>query len=327
MLLDPGFPDPRAAEPHGLLAVGGDYRADILLEAYERGIFPWPSEELPFAWFSPDPRMVLLPEDLRVSRSLRRTIRQRAFELRFDTAFADVARKCARAPRPGQEGTWIRPELREGFEELHRLGHAHSLEAWRDGRLVGGLYGLAIGSAFCGESMFFEEPDASKVAFVGLVSTLHAWGFDLIDCQVHTPHLERFGAVEWPRDLFLDALAEARTRRIRPGSWAGSTVRTTPPRVSDAEIARRRRNVGRRREAERLDRERPATPAWDVAAANADSFPPADDVDPDEALLAWLARMRRMLASAPLLGSVTEERDEAGGVRAPYRDDPGRKPI
>lgn len=230
MFLDPGFPDPRQADDHGLLAVGGDFEPDFLLAAYRRGIFPWPSEELPYAWFSPDPRLVLVPSELQVSRSLRKEVRRERFELRFDTAFEEVVRRCAESPRPGQEGTWIQPALRRGFEKLHDLGYAHSLEAWRRGELVGGLYGLALGSMFCGESMFYLEPNASKVAFVGLVRTLDAWGFDLVDCQVHTPHLERFGAEEWPRDLFLDVLDECLLVPGRPGSWRYETVRLDPVR-------------------------------------------------------------------------------------------------
>ena len=201
-----GFPDPRQAEDHGLVAIGGDYRPEMLITAYAHGIFPWPTEGFAHAWFSPNPRMVLVPEELHVSRSLAKTLRQGRFRVTFDTAFEQVMHGCAAAPRPGQGGTWISEELMAGFAELHELGFAHSVESWRGDRLVGGVYGLALGGVFCGESMFHTERDASKVAFATLVERLRAWGFRMIDCQVHTGHLERLGAREWPRDHFLDEL-------------------------------------------------------------------------------------------------------------------------
>jgi leucyl/phenylalanyl-tRNA--protein transferase len=214
------FPSPEDAEPSGLVAVGGDLEPERLLLAYSLGIFPWPLVAKPLLWFSPDPRMVLEPRALHVPRSLRKRLRRRSFEVRLDTSFADVVRRCGRIPRRHDASTWITPELAEAYARLYALGFAHSAEAWHDGRLVGGLYGVSLGGAFFGESMFAERSDASKVAFVTLVRQLEAWGFDLIDCQVHTEHLARFGAVEWPRRRFLGALAGSLARPSRRGRWA-----------------------------------------------------------------------------------------------------------
>lgn len=213
------FPDPGESLPSGLLAVGGDLSCERLLLAYSQGIFPWYCEDQPILWHSPDPRMLLLPSALRVSRSLARTLRQGRYQVRLDSAFAEVVHACAEVPRPGQPGTWITPEMQRAYVVLHERGYAHSAEAWEQGRLVGGLYGVSLGGAFFGESMFAERPDASKVAFVTLVRQLARWGFDLIDCQVHTPHLERFGAEPWPRPRFLAALAQSLERPTRVGSW------------------------------------------------------------------------------------------------------------
>jgi len=214
------FPPPEAAEPDGILAVGGDLRPERLLLAYSQGIFPWYDEKLPIIWHSPDPRMVLMAEDLHVPHSLRKAMRRRPYELALDTAFAKVIRACAQVPRPGQDGTWITDDMIEAYEELHRQGYAHSVEAWEDGELVGGLYGVSLGHCFFGESMFSLRSDASKIAFVSLVEQLERWRIDLIDCQVHTEHLERFGAVEWPRARFLDRLAERLEHETRQGRWA-----------------------------------------------------------------------------------------------------------
>jgi len=213
------FPRPELAEPSGLLAVGGDLRPERLVLAYACGVFPWYSEGSPILWHSPDPRMALRAADLDVSRSLARTIRRGAYEVRLDTAFREVIEACARAPRPGQEGTWITGEMVEAYVDLHHHGVAHSAEAWKDGELCGGLYGVSLGGAFFGESMFAARPDASKVAFVALVRALAAWGIDLVDCQVRTAHLARFGAAEWPRARFLGALGEALQRPTRFGPW------------------------------------------------------------------------------------------------------------
>lgn len=214
------FPDPRRAPAHGLVATGGNYHPAILLQAYRQGIFPWPSEEADHAWFSPDPRMVLEPANLQVSRSLRKTMRQGRFRVTFDEAFDRVIAACADAPRPGQGGTWISPELRAGFRALHRQGFAHSVEVWAGEELAGGLYGISLGSVFCGESMFHHRRDASKVAFVRLVRALEAWDFRLLDCQLHTPHLARFGARTWRRERFLDVLDQAVRQPTRRGSWS-----------------------------------------------------------------------------------------------------------
>jgi leucyl/phenylalanyl-tRNA---protein transferase len=213
------FPPAQDAEPDGLLAVGGDLRPERLVAAYANGIFPWPHEGFPMLWFSPDPRMVLSIDRLQVARSLRQKLSRGVYEVRLDTAFAEVVDRCARVRRRGQRGTWITPELAEAFQELHRLGYAHSAEAWQDGRLVGGLYGISLGGAFFGESMFADAPDSSKVAFVTLVKQLEHWGFDFVDAQVHTPHLERFGAVEIPRDEYLAALRQTLTKPTRRGPW------------------------------------------------------------------------------------------------------------
>jgi leucyl/phenylalanyl-tRNA--protein transferase len=213
------FPDPRESHPSGLLAVGGDLSCERLLLAYSRGIFPWYSEGQPILWHSPDPRTVLLPGALHVSKSLERVLKRADYEVRLDTAFADVVRSCAEVPRPGQPGTWITPEMHDAYVALHERGYAHSAEAWRGGRLAGGLYGVSLGGAFFGESMFAKEADASKVAFATLVRQLARWSFDLVDCQVHTDHLARFGAVPWPRSRFLDALASSLGRETRCGAW------------------------------------------------------------------------------------------------------------
>lgn len=202
------FPDPAAAPPEGLLAVGGDLSPARLVAAYMRGIFPWYDRGTPILWWSPDPRCALLPGNLHVSSSLARRIRSDAFEISFDKAFALVIRRCAATPRPGQRGTWLVPAMISAYEALHRLGIAHSAEAWQGGRLVGGVYGVALGGVFYGESMFHLVPDASKVAFTWLAAWLREAGCTLIDCQQTTPHMVRFGAAELPRPEFLARLAE-----------------------------------------------------------------------------------------------------------------------
>ena len=220
------FPRPELADPNGLLAVGGDLRPERLVLAYAMGIFPWYSEDTPILWHSPDPRMVLRAGDLVVGRSLAKTLRRGAYEVRLDTAFRAVMESCARVPRHDQDGTWIMPEMIDAYEELHRRGLAHSAEAWMDGELAGGLYGVSLGGAFFGESMFAKEPDASKVAFVTLVRAMAGWGIDLVDCQVRTAHLARFGAVDWPRPRFLAALEKALEKPTRYGPWR---LATAPP--------------------------------------------------------------------------------------------------
>ena len=202
------FPPVTAAleDPDGLLCAGGDLSPARLLAAYRRGIFPWYAEGQPILWWSPDPRMVLLPAELRVSRSLRKSLRNRGFRITFDTAFDAVVSQCADCGTRAFEGTWISPEMHRAYVELHRLGHAHSVEVWRDDRLVGGLYGLELGRVFFGESMFSVETDASKVALVHAVGALCDRGVVLIDCQVASRHLFTLGARLMPRAEFVGRL-------------------------------------------------------------------------------------------------------------------------
>jgi leucyl/phenylalanyl-tRNA--protein transferase len=213
-------------EPNGLLAVGGSLAPSTLLDAYSRGIFPWFSEDEPVMWWSPDPRMVLRPAELHVSRSLTKRLRRHDYAVRADTAFAAVVRACAQ-PRPGQSGTWITRRMIDAYSRLHEIGHAHSIETWIDGTLVGGLYGVAIGRAFFGESMFTRVTDASKIAFVHLVRQLDAWGVGLIDCQMRTPHLASLGAYEISRAEFARELE----RLVRADG--GPPVGRWPPEMVD----------------------------------------------------------------------------------------------
>lgn len=205
-------------EPNGLLAAGADLSVGRLLQAYEHGIFPWSSEGQPLLWWSPDPRMVLVPSELRISRSLRKRLARRDYEVRADTAFEEVMRACA-APRPGQDGTWITDEMIAAYVRLHRAGHAHSIETWIGGQLAGGLYGVALGRMFYGESMFTRAPDASKIALAHLVRQLERWDCGLIDCQMATAHLARFGAREIPRAEFMRRLAKLVNYPARAGKW------------------------------------------------------------------------------------------------------------
>lgn len=218
----PAFPEPSEADPDGLLAVGGDLSEQRLVAAYAAGIFPWYGEGEPILWWSPDPRLVLYPRDLRVSRSLRRRLRKGRHELRFDTAFERVVERCARVERKGQSGTWITPDMELAYVRLHRSGWAHSVETWSEGRLVGGLYGISLGAAFFGESMFADEPDASKLALVGLVQLAERWELSLIDCQVATAHLVRCGATLIPRERFLAELARCLEAPTRRGPWTAA---------------------------------------------------------------------------------------------------------
>lgn len=213
------FPHPDESEPDGLLAVGGDLSPERLLLAYSAGIFPWYGEGLPILWHSPDPRTVLRPGDLHVPKSLRKVLRRGDYTVKLDTDFVSVIERCAHVRRPDTDGTWITDDMRAAYVRMFELGFAHSAESWYEGRLVGGLYGVSLGSAFFGESMFAERADASKVAFVRLAEQLARWDFELIDCQVHTEHLERFGAEPWPRQRFLKALARALERATRSGPW------------------------------------------------------------------------------------------------------------
>jgi leucyl/phenylalanyl-tRNA---protein transferase len=206
---DPFPPVSKALKaPNGLLCAGGDLSPERILDAYSHGIFPWFSEGDPILWWSPDPRMVLFPGELKVSRSLRKAVARGAYETRVDTAFRDVMEACAE-PRDGQGGTWIVPEMVEAYTRLHELGFVHSVESWLDGELAGGLYGMALGKVFFGESMFARAPDASKVALVKLVERLRADGFRVIDCQQSTPHLASLGAREIPRNVFAQLVQES----------------------------------------------------------------------------------------------------------------------
>ncbi len=213
------FPKPELAEPDGLLAVGGDLSPRRLLLGYSIGVFPWYSDGQPILWHSPDPRFVLEAKRAHVPRSLEKRVRRGDYEIRWDTAFDDVVRACAETPRPNQSGTWIDTDMAVAYGRLHELGYAHSIEAWKDDELVGGLYGVSIGGVFFGESMFAHAPDASKVAFAALISRLVEWEIDLVDCQVRTEHLARFGADDWPRERFLEALQKALEAPTRKGSW------------------------------------------------------------------------------------------------------------
>lgn len=214
------FPDVRRAlrHPNGLLAVGGDLSPERLLSAYRRGIFPWFGEGDPILWWSPDPRTVLYPNEIRISRSLRKRLRRRALGVSMDRCFGAVIRACA-APRDAEGGTWIIPRMVTAYEALHRLGWAHSVEVWDGDRLAGGLYGVALGRAFFGESMFSRTDDASKVALVHLCERLSMWGFGLIDCQMRTEHLIRLGAREIPRGQFVAQLDRLCPVPGPTGSW------------------------------------------------------------------------------------------------------------
>jgi leucyl/phenylalanyl-tRNA--protein transferase len=221
------FPPPDLADD-GLLAVGGDLRPERLVLAYSHGIFPWYEEGLPILWHSPDPRMVLEAERLHVPRSLRKVARRGQYRITYDTAFRAVIEACAATPRPDQDGTWITREMVRAYCQLHELGLAHSIEAWRGRDLVGGLYGVSLGGAFFGESMFAHAPDASKVAFVTVVEHLREKGITLIDCQVYTDHLARFGAEEWPRERYLSALSRALRRPTWRGRWTAVEAAAAP---------------------------------------------------------------------------------------------------
>lgn len=199
--------------PNGLLAAGADLSPERLLDAYRHGIFPWFSEGEPILWWSPTPRMVLIPAEFKLSKSLRKTLRNGHHHVRFDTAFEQVMRACAE-PRAGQNGTWITKEMIDAYCELHRRGYAHSVETWLDGELIGGLYGMAIGRMFYGESMFSRRPDASKIALARLCAHLQTQGCELIDCQMNTPHLASLGAREISRQDFMQQIREL----TQPGS-------------------------------------------------------------------------------------------------------------
>jgi len=213
------FPDPRAAEGDGLLAVGADLSVPTLVQAYRLGIFPWFSEGSPILWWSPPERAILLPGDEHVSRSTRKALARLPFEIRRDTCFNRVVGHCAKAPRPGQSGTWITPAVQRAYLALHRAGHAHSIEVFRAGQLVGGLYGVSLGAAFFGESMFSLESYASRAAFANLCGLAWGWGFHFIDGQLPNANLTALGARTVSRGEFLERLAAALAEPGRPGPW------------------------------------------------------------------------------------------------------------
>jgi leucyl/phenylalanyl-tRNA--protein transferase len=216
----PTFPPVESATPEGLLAIGGDLSGERLLAAYRRGIFPWYNPGQPILWWSPDPRAVLYPEKLKISRSLRKTLKRGQRRVTFDTCFREVMLACA-APRAQYPdgGTWITDDMVEAYTRLHEMGYAHSIETWRESRLIGGLYGVALGGVFFGESMFAREADASKVALVALVKKLCEWKFVLVDCQIPSVHLTSLGAEEIPRSVFLTELERALKLSGQPGRW------------------------------------------------------------------------------------------------------------
>lgn len=226
---DPNSPFPPAdaalRQPDGLLAVGGDLSPQRLLNAYRHGIFPWYSKGQPILWWTPDPRMVFRTEGVRLSSRFRRELRRSAWQVRADTAFAAVMAACASTPRPGQDGTWITDDMQAAYQELHRRGHAHSVEVFEagplgEGRLVGGIYGVAIGRMFFGESMYSGKSGGSKVALAALAFRLREWGWPLIDAQVENPHLSSLGAESWPRSVFLEKIGLLTGLPEAPANWS-----------------------------------------------------------------------------------------------------------
>lgn len=215
-------------EPDGLLAVGGSLAPRRLLHAYRNGIFPWYNEGEPILWWSPNPRLTLLPDRLRVSRSLRKVLRRQEFQISFDRAFDAVIEGCA-APRPKAAGTWISQEMKSAYITMHSQGIAHSVESWYDKELVGGLYGIAIGQVFFGESMFSRRSNASKAAFAVFIQALKEWNYALIDCQIYTDHLAAFGAEEMPRSDFLSLLDRYCERAVSPHAWKSEPIRCSTP--------------------------------------------------------------------------------------------------
>lgn len=213
------FPHPSYAEEEGILAIGGDLSIDRLVLAYANGIFPWPRKDAPILWWSPDPRMVLFPQDFKVSHSLRQLVRSGKYAYTFDKAFEDVIRNCAGIPRMGQDDTWITDEMLEAYIALYEEGFAHSVETWHDGELAGGLYGVSIGRVFFGESMFFKERDASKFALYQLIKLLRHWEFELVDAQQDTSHLKSLGAINIPREEFMEILEKAIAYPTYKGNW------------------------------------------------------------------------------------------------------------
>ncbi len=215
----PAFPHPENANPDGLLAIGGKLDIQWLITAYEQGIFPWFDDENPILWWSPNPRIVLFPQDFKLSKSLRRVIKQKKFEVRFDSCFSQVIENCAITPRQDNPGTWITSEVKRAYTDLHEFGIAHSVEVFDKDKLVGGLYGVSLGKAFFGESMFFLQRDASKLSLYYLCQELSRWGFHFIDAQVETSHLMSLGAVKMERSHFLQILETATNHPTCLGKW------------------------------------------------------------------------------------------------------------
>ncbi|NQT77818.1 MAG: leucyl/phenylalanyl-tRNA--protein transferase [Bacteroidetes bacterium] len=213
------FPDPSYAEEEGILALGGDLSVDRLVLAYANGIFPWYTEDSPILWWSPDPRMVLFPDRFKVSKSLKQLVRSDKYTFTYDKDFDRVIRKCAEISRKGQNTTWITREMLKAYANLHEAGFAHSVETWFGNELVGGLYGISLGKAFFGESMFYDMRDASKFALYHLIDLLKKWDFELIDAQQDTEHLRSLGAISIPRNEFLDKLEMAVTKPTKKGNW------------------------------------------------------------------------------------------------------------
>ena len=213
------FPNPELADEEGVLALGGDLKMERLLEAYRNGIFPWYAENEPIIWWSPDPRFVLYPDKLKISKSMRQVLNRKIFNITFDQDFESVIRNCRQIKRKGQWGTWITREVLTAYCQLHNEGYAHSVEVWREGNLVGGLYGVSLGKCFFGESMFSRESNASKAGFIALAKKLKQLGFHLIDCQVYTKHLESLGAEHISRKRFLAQLEGGLKFPTMKGNW------------------------------------------------------------------------------------------------------------
>ncbi len=217
------FPPIDLAEPNGILAVGGDLSAERLLSAYSRGIFPWFSDDSPIIWWSPDPRFVIFPGDVYMSKSMRQVLRRGDFTITIDREFDEVVRQCS-MPRKHEDGTWITSEMMKAYGHLHSMGYAHSIEAWSDGELAGGLYGVSLGRCFFGESMFSKKSNASKATFITLAAALKKLDFDIIDCQVYTAHLESLGAIDIPREDFIDIVESSLEKEGITGNWSESEL-------------------------------------------------------------------------------------------------------
>lgn len=214
------FPPVEKSDEDGILAIGGDLSPERLLLAYRSGIFPWFNEDDPIIWWSPNPRFIMYPHAIKISKSMKQILKSKKFDITFDTVFRDVITNCQMIRRKRQAGTWITEEMLEAYTHLHELGFAHSVETWQNGELVGGLYGISLGKVFFGESMFAKVSNASKIAYISLVSNLQALDFELIDCQVYTEHLESLGAVNVPREEFMRLLAKGLAGKTLQGNWA-----------------------------------------------------------------------------------------------------------